>query len=156
QQRFMLQGLGLAVMPLARLFDRARLLRAVAAIVLAAHLLTPQTWPVASREAEIPWDLSPLIPNAISPLLPVLSRAGGLARPCPPAAVASLGLILAMGWAAAVAAWGWSRSRTASGWRPGAVAAALAGLAWLLVLGAVDARSFLADMRHAFYPPFPD
>jgi hypothetical protein len=159
QQRFMLQGLGLAVVPLARLFDRARPLRVLAALVLAAHAFTPQAWPVALREADIPWDLSPLIPNAVSPLVPLFSRAGGLVRPASPlepAPAASLGLMLAMGGCAALAAWGWSRSRTAAGWRAGTVATALAGLAGLLVLGAVDARSFLADTRHAFYPPFRD
>jgi hypothetical protein len=157
QQRFMLQGLGLAVVPLARLFDRSRVLRAVAAIVLAVHVLTPQAWPVAAREADIPWDLSPLIPNAVSPILPVLSRAGGVFRAAPvsgPSPSAGLGLMLAMGGAAAAAAWGWSRSRAGEGWAPGAVA--LAGMACLLVFGAVDGRSFLADTRHAFYPPFRD
>ena len=49
QQRFMLQSLGLAAVPLARLLDRWRGLRIFAAVLLALHLLTPQTWPIDSR-----------------------------------------------------------------------------------------------------------
>ncbi len=74
QQRFMLQALGLAAVPLARLLDCRRGLRVVAAALLILHLLTPQPWPVALEELEIPWDLSPLIPNAVGASLPVFSR----------------------------------------------------------------------------------
>ena len=65
QQRFMLQALGLAAVPLARLLDRWRGLRVAAAALLIFHLLTPQTWPVTLEETKIPWDLSPIIPNAV-------------------------------------------------------------------------------------------
>ncbi len=73
QQRFMLHALGLAVAPLARLFDRSNWLRVLAALLLALHLLTPQTWPIAAHENAIPWDLSRLIPNAVAAPLPLVS-----------------------------------------------------------------------------------
>ena len=76
QQRFMLQALGLAAVPLARLLDRWRGLRVAAAALLILHLLTPQTWPVTLEETKIPWDLSPIIPNAVGPSLPFFSRMG--------------------------------------------------------------------------------
>src|SRR5262249_29257172 len=47
QQRFMLQALGLAVVPLAATLDRGRWLRIGATILLGLHVLTPQTWPFA-------------------------------------------------------------------------------------------------------------
>ena len=80
QQRFMLQALGLAVVPLAATLDRGRWLRIGATVLLALHILTPQTWPFPARERAIPWDLSPLIPNAIGSLVvPVpAARAGGI------------------------------------------------------------------------------
>ena len=74
QQRFMLHALGLAVVPLAATLDRGRWLRIGATVLLALHILTPQTWPFAAREAEIPWDLSPLIPNAIGSLVALFPR----------------------------------------------------------------------------------
>ena len=76
QQRFMLQALGLAAVPLARLLDRWRGLRVAAAALLILHLLTTQTWPVALEETKIPWDLSPIIPNAVGASLPLFSRMG--------------------------------------------------------------------------------
>ena len=65
QQRFMLQALGLAVVPLALLLDRSRWLRHLAVVLLGVHLVTPQGWPFAAPGDAIPWDLTPLIPNAI-------------------------------------------------------------------------------------------
>ena len=47
QQRFMLQALGLAVVPLAITLDRFRWLRHAAAVCSRLHLLTPQGWPFA-------------------------------------------------------------------------------------------------------------
>ena len=80
QQRFMFQALGLAAVPLARLLDRWRGLRVAAAALLILHLLTPQTWPVTLEETKIPWDLSPIIPNAVGPSLPCISRMGRALR----------------------------------------------------------------------------
>ena len=69
QQRFMLQGVALAALPLALLIDRARWLNWMAALLLAAHLLTAQNWPFSPAGQEPPWDLSPGVPNAIPGLL---------------------------------------------------------------------------------------
>ncbi len=65
QQRFMFQGMFLAVVPLGALLDPARWRRWLGVGLLAAHLLTSQEWPFAQVIYPIPWDLSPYIPNAI-------------------------------------------------------------------------------------------
>src|SRR5262249_36600498 len=66
QQRFMLQALGLAVVPLAAFLERGPWRRNVAALLLGLHLLTPQGWPFPARvDSDIPWDLTPMIPNAV-------------------------------------------------------------------------------------------
>ena len=49
QQRFMLQALGLAVVPLAMTLDRSRWLLHAAVFLLALHVLTPQGWPFTRR-----------------------------------------------------------------------------------------------------------
>ena len=49
QQRFMLQALGLAVVPLAATLDRGRWLRYAGTLLLAAHVLTPESWPFPAR-----------------------------------------------------------------------------------------------------------
>ncbi len=64
----MLHAIGLAVVPLAATLDRGRWLRVLADGLLALHLLTPQTWPFARPRGRIPWDLSPMVPNAIGSL----------------------------------------------------------------------------------------
>ena len=74
QQRFMLQALGLAVVPLALLLDRRRWICVVAAILLGMHLLTPEGWPFMGPDGSIPWDLSPPVPNAIPALIPRFPR----------------------------------------------------------------------------------
>ncbi len=63
QQRFFLHATALASVPLARLFDRGRWLRAAGAGLLALHLLTSQGWPMTALGARPPWDLSPYIPS---------------------------------------------------------------------------------------------
>ena len=65
QQRFMLQALGLAAVPLALLLDRGRWLCLVAAALLGLHLLTPECWPCGGKGGSIPWDLSAAVPNDI-------------------------------------------------------------------------------------------
>ena len=85
QQRFAFPALGLMAIPLARLFDRAGWLRGLAVGLLALHIATPQPWPIAGRDADIPWDGSASIPNAVpAPVdLPVTAAgwAGQLGRP---------------------------------------------------------------------------
>lgn len=77
QQRFFLQALGLAAVPLARFLGRAWLLRVAGVVLLAAHLFTSQGWPVVGPGRSPPWDFSPTIPNAVPPPLP--AGPGGLA-----------------------------------------------------------------------------
>src|SRR5262249_20575026 len=74
QQRFMLQALGLAVVPLALLFARARLMLVLGAVLVGMHLLTPESWPFARADGSIPWDFSPLIPNDFGGLIPLFDR----------------------------------------------------------------------------------
>jgi hypothetical protein len=155
QQRFMLQALGLAVVPLAATLDRGRSLRIGATVFLGLHILTPQTWPFADREAAIPWDLSP-VPNTIGSLVvlfPRIEPGYDRARPTIPSVrPVLLGLILA----AIVMVWAWRRARDAGGsrfvWR---ILAALATLTFL-VLGYVEVGRRALDPMFRFYPPFRD
>jgi hypothetical protein len=132
QQRFMLQGFGLAVVPLGCLFDRARWLRWVGAVLLGVHLLTPQSWPVDAR-------VSGLVPSAPAasisfPIRPdrlweLLTNQGLL--------VYCLSL-LGIGLVSLAVAWAWSRVARRPGpltWL-GAVASSLAVVA--LVATVVD------------------
>jgi hypothetical protein len=61
QQRFMLQGVGLAAIPLGRLLDRALWLRWLAVALLAIHLLTAQSWPFGEVEGRTLWTLADLV-----------------------------------------------------------------------------------------------
>lgn len=67
QQRFMLQSVGLAAIPLAMLLDRSRWFRWAGAVLLAVHLLTSTSWPFERHS--IPWDFSPIIPSEMPGLL---------------------------------------------------------------------------------------
>jgi hypothetical protein len=77
QQRFMLQAVGLAAVPLARLFDRSFWLRGAGVVLLTIHLATPQTWPIGQAAAPISWNglkiLSPRGPIDV-PTTPPLIR----------------------------------------------------------------------------------
>ena len=81
QQRFMLQALGLAVVPLAATLNCSRWLRHGAALLLALHLLTPQAWPFALSNGSPPWDLTPLIPNAMGDPVQLFARIGRAFHP---------------------------------------------------------------------------
>ena len=63
QQRFMLQALGVWVVPLALTFERARWLRWAAACLLGLHIFTSQNWPYARAGERVFWDLAPVVPN---------------------------------------------------------------------------------------------
>jgi hypothetical protein len=145
QQRFMLQALGLAVVPLSVTLDRRRWLRHLAVFLLGIHLLTPQNWPFPPQR--IPWDQSPLIPSAVSaPIFPDGETSISLLN---------LVLVVAIEVAALVMVWSWSRipgrsSRLGARARPAGAAAVFLLLAYLEVWSAVK------DPRVEFYPPFPD
>src|SRR5262249_46353425 len=103
------------------------------------------------KESEVPWDLTPMIPNAVSPPLPLLSRLAGVFLPSSSLSSSSFGLLVLMGGFAGLAAWGWSRSN-----RRAPRIAALVGLSGLVVTGALDTGAIGSDPRSLFYPPFRD
>jgi hypothetical protein len=159
QQRFMLQALGLAVVPLSAVLDRGRWLRKGAAVLLALHMLTPQAWPFAGRVGAVPWDFSPLIPNAIGSLIVVFPRiepgSRPVAEPLPPWKPLAMGQVLA----AVAIVWTWRRAWAIevrrSGWSRWRLAAAASTLAFLgFGLAEAGPRSF--DPMFRFYPPFRD
>ena len=157
QQRFTLQALGLAAVPLARLLDRWRGLRVAAAALLILHLLTPQAWPVALEETKIPWDLSPFIPNAIGASLPLLSRMECALCAGPDfAALAGMMLMLGMGCCAGLAVWGGSRSNLST--RRGLKNCTLlaTGVLGLVGLAVLQTGAPALDEKQLFYPPFRD
>lgn len=148
QPRFMLQALGMAVVPLARLLDRGRWLRVVAVALLAVHMLTPQAWPLAAREEDIPWDLDPRIPNTFGAVIPLMFR---LQRLEVLAALATLALGVVAG------AVTWKLMRTNRGARPLGSWGVLAGAAVVVAAaGWFDVWRLGADPRMLIYPPFPD
>ncbi len=104
QQRFMIQAVGLAAVPLARLFDRGTLARWLGVMLLAVHVFTSQSWPFSAGEP--PWDLSPQIPNTVAGLVrwPTLeSFRGGLLR-----TLLVLTASVGVGLASFGAVWAWA------------------------------------------------
>jgi hypothetical protein len=161
QQRFMLHALGLAVVPLAATLDRGGWLRVGAAILLGLHVLTPQNWPFPARDDAIPWDQSPLVPNALGSLVtlfPTIEPGYDTARsiaPAPAFRPVLLGLILS----AILMVRAWQRSvaqqdRGGSSWRCRILAI---GATLLFVgLGLVVVGPRALDSRFRVYPPFAD
>ncbi len=150
QQRFMLQALGLAAVPLALLLDRGRWLCLAAAVLLGVHLLTPECWPFGGKGGSIPWDLSAAVPNDIGALVPLFSRFENVLRENASmglfVSLASLGGILAT---AILVSWAWCH-----GWTRGRAAIALAGTAALLALGYADVWLEGEPERFVSYPAF--
>ncbi len=161
QQRFMLHGIGLAVVPLAAMLDRSQWLRVLSTILLVVHLTTPQGWPIGDRDSEIPWDLDPIIPNAVSSLLvpfPGMKSAGGAGNPATVPMVRSLILALIVTMILAVRAWqgSWSGRKIGDRSRRGRLAAALAITALAMGIGWAEVGGRALDPRFRFYPPFRD
>lgn len=159
QQRFMLQALGLAVVPLAATLDRARWLRLGAVFLLGLHILTPQAWPFAGRGGAIPWDLNPMVPNAIGSLIVVFPRIEPGSLPIPATLPSwhpmAVGLVFAA--VATVAAWRWTLSTMThpKGWWLRQLATAAATLAFV-GFGCTAAGRRAFDPMFRFYPPFRD
>lgn len=140
QQRFFLQAVGLAAIPLARLLDRGWVLRLGAAGLLGVHLLTRQTWPFPSG-VRAPWDLSTRIPNSFPGLLrSPASWPEGLAW------LLAASFLTALAWAAATRRPGSARRMAAL-----AVGVVLTG-SWTAYWWSTDAML----RRESFYPSFPD
>jgi hypothetical protein len=160
QQRFMLQALGLGAVPMAMLLDRARWLRRLASVLVSLHVLTPECWPLASRESAIPWDLSPRVPNAIDGPLPLFSRLGVLLGPGGSTTIGgaalSLTLLLATCLAAVGVVWAWDQVVTSARRRLSRMLLAAFLTALLFLPGYLDIRAWQADPRLEFYPIFPD
>jgi hypothetical protein len=157
QQRFMLQALGLAVVPLAITLDRSRWLRRAAALLLAMHLLTPQGWPFALSDGSLPWDLTPLIPNGMGDPVLLFSRirkaleADGLKR-------SALGLELLIGiiLCALIMVWGGSRLSVRPRRRAIRFTVIAVSSMFFFALGYLDVGREQIDPRLRFYPAFPD
>ena len=142
QQRFMLHGVGLAVVPLAALLSRGRWRRLAALGLLVVHVLTEQSWPFDPRN--VPWDLSPLIPSRISPLL-TLSRSP-----------LKMGMTLGLGLVSLGLAWAGVRLVYREGSRTRRVVpVAVASLAWIGLTTATFYPWGL-DARFQFFPIFPE
>jgi Dolichyl-phosphate-mannose-protein mannosyltransferase len=108
EQRFMLQALGLAAVPLAMTLRRSRALRWAAVALLGLHMLSHQTWPILRMGERIPWDLSTRIPNDASGpvVLPInMSESRGLVG-----GPRAWGPLVANGCLAFLIAWAWGRS----------------------------------------------
>jgi 4-amino-4-deoxy-L-arabinose transferase-like glycosyltransferase len=161
QQRFMLQALGLAAIPLARLVEHNRWVRLVGVGLLAVHVLTPQSWPfgVASPtgpQPEPPWDFTPMIKNVAPGLVPLPCYFSQIASiVTDPQALMGAALLAGFGLLGALPlAWGWVRLVT----RPSFARGALAGLISLMVTasGLAIFYPWGSDARQRFYPVFPD
>lgn len=140
QQRFMLQAVGVAVVPLARLLDSSRVLRFLGVLALVVHVFTPQVWPWTVQG--VPWDFSPLIPSATTGLLPI-SRQSVVAAAFPVA----LALLSA-------AFWEYFRKRP----NPTRLGVAVGATLALAAYGVLSAPSLPATRYGpAMFPPsFPD
>jgi hypothetical protein len=152
QQRFMLQGVALAAVPLACLLDRGRGIRIVAVALLAAHLVAATSWPFAPGRA--PWDLSSIIPKSggglfYVPRVDLWPTASPL-----DAGTAGLVVLGILGVLAMAVAWMWSRPGI-PGSRRRMVRATLASLG-LVGLAIVALYPRRLDPRTGFYPPFRD
>jgi hypothetical protein len=153
QQRFMLQALGLAAVPLARLLDRGRWLEVGATALLVLHLLTPAAWPVALEEAAIPWDQSRIIPNIVPAMLPVfvrVERAGHWSLELAP--LPRLPLSLGVACCAVISVWALTAARKRG--LPRLIGSF--GLAGMIVLAGLETGVLEADARQRFYPGFRD
>ncbi|MGE5757017.1 MAG: 4-amino-4-deoxy-L-arabinose transferase [Planctomycetaceae bacterium] len=151
QQRFMFQALGMAVVPLARTFDRGRWLRATGVALLAVHLLTPQNWPFSPPRQEPPWDLTARAPNAVPG--PILIPSGVRllrAVATDPGALMPRLSDLGLGLGALAIARAWGRSGRGSRARAIGVSLGVVGLA----IAAATPRG--GDPRRSFYPDFAD
>ncbi len=71
QQRFFLHGLALFAPAMALCADRFRVYKFLCVIGLCLHVLTTQGWPFASFGQQTPWDMTPMIPNAVPGLAPL-------------------------------------------------------------------------------------
>lgn len=148
QQRFMIQALGLAAVPLARLFDRSPWWRRAAVALLAVHQFTPQAWPFGrpvawlSAVADVPAFLEQ-IPTAEGPLTVPMSPEGWRDALMRSSTAILLGGRLLLGAAVVSATILWARARidTTRRW----LAASLATLG----IGAITCAAYEFGLERA-------
>jgi hypothetical protein len=157
QQRFMLQALGLAVVPLAITLDRSAWLLRLATILLALHLLSPQSWPFSMREDAIPWDFTRSIRNVVDAPVPLCARLEqAFSKRASPGSIVSLAVMVSVCLLAVPLVWAWGRLFTrTSGFKRNLTAVTLAS-ALFLFLGVAELWTAGMDPRLRFYPPFLD
>jgi hypothetical protein len=155
QQRFMLQALGLAVVPLALFFDRSRWLRYLGVALLGLHLLTPENWPFPDRDDAIPWDLSPMVPNAVRSPIPIFSRyERAFHAVAPHGSALGFGVLCGILVVAMLLAWAWGRTGNGA-MRPwGRIALVIAISAAFVWSGYEDVWIDGQNARIIHYPPF--
>ena len=147
QQRFMLQALGLAAIPLARTLDRGAWARAAGVALLLVHVFTEHAWPFGHKNP--PWDLDPRVPNDVDGLLPSpVIRASELLG------VAAGGPYLAIGLASFAIAWVAGRAATS----PTPRRLTRAAIAVLIFVAGMSAAAYPwgINPRLRFFPQFSD
>jgi len=152
QQRFMLTAVGLATVPLARLFDRARLIRILGLGLLVMHVLISQNWPFEVGSA--PWDLSLRIPDVRSgiffwPSFALVRQDGTFER----TQVALVAMSVLGAGALAVA---WTLSRYFARPTPLRLGVSCGTCLFTLAWAGLSFYPRDLDTRAQFYPPFPD
>jgi Dolichyl-phosphate-mannose-protein mannosyltransferase len=146
QQRFMFHALALAVIPLARTFDRGVWVRSAAILLLIIHMFTPQSWPFRAG-AEF-WDLSPKIPNK-APGIIFIPRM----RDNPAQTILSFTIFFVVGLASFCVTWLAGRLAAPAGWRRRTFDL----LAILIIVPGMLTLTYPwgLDLRHRFFAPFP-
>ncbi len=154
QQRFMLQALGLAAIPLARLLDRGPWARWLGVALLAVHLLTGASWPFDRPGARPFWAVSDKVPASSAALVSFpVARLPWSRIASEPEAMAYLASIAWLVVSASVTAWLWGRAaRTGSSRkRSVAIAATLASVGVYLA-----AFELMTGARRMVFPVYPE
>ena len=156
QQRFLFHAVGLAAVPLARVFERFPRFRAVGVALLGVHVLTRQGWPFGTGEP--PWDFHPAVPNNLVGPIFVVPTDLSQAREAwsKPGALLVVGGSLLVGLMALAAVR--VCARAAEKPSPGAWARGLLAVVSLCLLSLSLGYSTRAGAgaRERFYPWFPD
>ena len=154
QQRFLLQALGLAAVPLARLLDRGAWLRWLGVALLAVHLLTGMAWPFDRPGTRSPWALSDKVPSSPPALvsLPIASLPWSRIA-SEPEAMAYLGSIVWVVASASASAWLWGRAARSGSSRGRWVAVA----ATMAAIGGYGAAfEMMTGARRMVFPVYPE
>ena len=143
QQRFFLHGLALFAPVMAWALDRFSFLPCLATALLVMHTTSPQGWPLTTPGQELFWDLSPLVPNRMPGLAPIVEIVVKSAL----GDIKSISLIV---FTACGVAWWSIKSR-----RIATMAAIFIGLAFFMIVAA-ELPPIAKTARGIKYPVFPD